>query len=157
VTTAPAQPTVRTKEISFPVTVEWLGGRRVLACVHGKPELTVSPPPVFRGTDPHAWSPEDLFVASAATCLAVTFTGLAERAAIHLASLHVGAAGVVGRRDDGRFGFTGTRLELRVAVGPGDLDVAAELARQAEERCLVSASFALPVEVEIDVRAAGGD
>lgn len=152
-----ASRTVRPKEFSFPVAVEWLGGRRVLACVHGKPEVTVSPPPVFRGTDAHAWSPEEFFVAAAATCLAVTVTGLAERRAVDLASLHVAGVGVVGRRDDGRFGFTSVRLDLRVAVGPGDLDAAAALAREAEEQCLVSASFALPVEVDVDVRAAGGD
>ena len=149
--------TVRTREIAFPLAVEWLGARRVLACVGGKPEVVVTPPPEFRGLDPHAWSPEDMLVASAATCLAVTFTGLAERAPIHLASLHVDAEGMVGEREDGHFGFTSIRLKLRIAVGPGDLDVAATLAAEAEERCLVAASLALPVEVDVDLRAAGGD
>lgn len=150
---APVTATVRPKEFTFPLDVEWAGGRQVLACVGGKPEVPVGPPVEFRGTDPSVWSPEDLFVASAATCLAVTFTGLAERAGIHLASLHVGGSGTVGNRDDGRFGFTAVRLTMRVVVAPTDVDVAEGLARKAEDTCLVAASFALPVHVELDVRA----
>ena len=149
--------TVRAKEIVFPVAVEWLGARRVLACVEGKPEIVVTAPPEFRGVDPRAWSPEDMFVAAAATCLAVTFTGLAEHAPIHLASLHVDGQGAVGRRDDGRFGFTSVRLRLRAGVRAGEEEITFDLARQAEARCLVAASFALPVEVDVEVRAVGGD
>lgn len=143
---------VRPKQFSFPVAVEWLGGRRVQAVVDDKPGVEVMPPPVFRGTDPHAWSPEDLFVAAAASCLAVTFTGLVERAGVSLASLHVDGSGICSTRDDGRFGFTSVQLQLRAVVPPGDVDTAMRLAHQAEEQCLVSASMALPVTAEIDVR-----
>jgi organic hydroperoxide reductase OsmC/OhrA len=145
-------PTVRPKEIDFPVSIEWLGGRRVLACVAGKPEVPVAPPPVFRGTDPELWSPEDLFVAAAASCLAVTFTGLAERANVHLSSLRVDGEGTVGRREDGRFGFI--RVDLRLRAVAADTDLAHALALKAEENCLVSASFGLPVHVSVDVRTA---
>ena len=143
----------RAKEFTFPVGVEWLGGRRMLATVEGKPGVAVMPPPVFRGTDPQTWSPEDLFVASAATCFAVTFTGLAERAGVHVASLRVDGAGTVGPRDDGRFGFTAVTLKVRIVVAPADVGTATELARKAEAQCLVAASFALPVHAELDVRA----
>jgi organic hydroperoxide reductase OsmC/OhrA len=156
-TTVAPHRAARAKEVMFPLAVEWLGARRVLVCVSGKPEVVVAPPPEFRGVDPRAWSPEDMFVGAAATCLAVTFTGLAERAPVHLASLHVDGEGTVGTRDDGRFGFTSIRLRLRSTVSPGDVDVAAALARQAEGRCLVAASLALPVEVDVEVRATGGE
>jgi hypothetical protein len=49
-------PTVRPKEFHFPLTVEWIGGRRVAARVEGKPAIEITPPPVFRGTDPATWS-----------------------------------------------------------------------------------------------------
>ncbi len=52
----------------------------VAAEVEGKAAIEITPPPVFRGTDPSTWSPEDFLVAWAESCLAVTFTGLAERA-----------------------------------------------------------------------------
>ncbi len=150
-----AAPTVRPKTIDFPVSVEWLGGRRVLACVGGKPELPVAPPLVFRGTDADIWSPEDLFVAAAASCLAVTFTGLVERSNVHLSSLRVDGEGVVGRREDGHFGFTSVELRLRAVVAASDSDLAHALALKAEDSCLVSHSFALPVHVSVDVRTAG--
>ena len=93
--------TVRPKEFHFPVAVEWIGERRVAAHVDGKPPIEITPPPVFRGTDPSTWSPEDFFVAAAASCLAVTFTGLAERAGVTYTSLSVAADGIAGQRSDG--------------------------------------------------------
>lgn len=77
-------PNVRPKEFHFPLSVEWTGGRRVAARVDGKAAIEITPPPVFQGTDAATWSPEDFFVAAAASCLAVTFTGLAERAGLAL-------------------------------------------------------------------------
>lgn len=141
---------LRAKQFHFPVGVEWTGGRRVAAQVEGKPPIEIAPPPVFRGTDPATWSPEDFLVAAAASCLAVTFTGLAERAGLEYAELAVDADGVCSRRDDGRFGFT--RLELRLALASDAPEEARRLATQAEEDCLISASLALPVETVIEVR-----
>jgi len=98
---------VRSKEFHFPVDVDWVGERRVAAHVVGKLPIEITPPPEFRGTDPSTWSPEDLFVAAAASCLAVTFTGLAQRAGLAFEGLAVAGDGVAGSRADGRFGFTG--------------------------------------------------
>lgn len=141
---------VRPKEFHFPLTVEWTGGRRVAARVDGKDAIEITPPPVFRGTDPSTWSPEDFFVAAAASCLAVTFTGVAERAGLEYAGLTVDADGVCGRREDGRFGFT--RLELRLGLESDDPEEAQRLVEQAEENCLVSVSLDLPVETVVEVR-----
>ena len=139
---------VRPKEFHFPVAVEWTGGRRVRAKVGAKPPVDVCPPVVFSGDDPRTWSPEDFFVAAAASCLAVTFTGIAERAGLEYDSLTVDADGVCGTRPDGRFGFTSLwlRLELATAADPAD---ARRLAERAEETCLVAASLDVPLETEI--------
>jgi organic hydroperoxide reductase OsmC/OhrA len=142
---------VRPKEFHFPLAVEWIGERRVAARVEGKPTIEVTPPPVFRGTDPATWSPEDFFVAAAASCLAVTFTGFAARAGLAYSKLKVDADGVAGTRADGRFGFT--RLLLRLQVETEQAEEAGRLAKQAEETCLVSASLDLPVETLIEVVA----
>jgi organic hydroperoxide reductase OsmC/OhrA len=144
----------RSKEFRFPLGVEWAGGRKVVVNVDGKAPLEVATPPEFRGTEPSVWSPEDLFVASAAACLAVTFAGLAEREQLAFGSLSVGGEGIVGRREDGRFGFARVDLSLAVRVAPGDEVRARALAEKAEETCLVSVSLDLPVELEIDVRSA---
>ena len=145
--------TVRAKEFHFPLSVEWTGGRRVLARVEGKPSVEIAPPPEFRGTDPDVWSPEDFFVAAAASCLAVTFTGLAARKGLTVEKLRVGGDGVAGTRPDGAFGFTRLGLRIEVEVDAADHDLARELAARAERTCLVSASLDLPVETTIEVRA----
>ena len=149
--TATATPRVRPKEFHFPVSVEWIGERRVTANVEGKQPIEITPPPVFRGTDPSTWSPEDFFVAAAASCLAVTFTGLAAQAGLDYASLAVDGDGVAGMREDGRFGFTRLLLRIAVETDPADEQLARELAQKAEDTCLVSASLDLPVETVIEV------
>ena len=143
---------VRPKEFHFPLSVEWIGERRVAAHVDGKPAIEITPPPAFRGTDPTTWSPEDFFVAAAASCLAVTFIGLAARAALVYTGLRVDGDGVVGMRDDKRFGFTRLVLRLEVETALTDATQARRLAEEAEEACLVSVSLDLPVETEIEVR-----
>ena len=147
--------TARPKTYTFPLGVEWLSGRRVAVEIEGKQPLEIVPPPEFRGPDPTTWSPEDLFVASAAACLAVTYTGLLERAGIALERLHVAGEGDAGMRDDGRFGFREVRLRLAAAVPAERVEEAHALAEKAEATCLVSASFALPVHAELDVRPSG--
>jgi organic hydroperoxide reductase OsmC/OhrA len=152
--TAETPATVRTKEFHFPLTVKWVGGRRVAALVEGKRTIEITPPPVFRGTDRTTWSPEDFFVAAAASCLAVTFTGLAAKAGLTYSELHVDADGVCGRREDGRFGFTRILQRLQVTTDPSKEVEARRLAEQADENCLVSASLDLPVETVIEVKHA---
>ncbi len=146
-----AKPTVRAKEFHFPVSVEWVGERRVAAGVEGKDAVEITAPPVFRGTDPATWSPEDFFVAAAASCLAVTFTGLAARAGLSYESLAVNADGVVGKRGDGRFGFTRLALAVEIETGHGDEVQARVLAEEAERTCLVSASLDVSVATTIEV------
>jgi organic hydroperoxide reductase OsmC/OhrA len=142
---------VRPKEFHFPVAVDWVGDRRVSASVDGKAPIEIAPPPVFSGTDPSTWSPEDFFVAAAASCLAVTFTGLAARAELDYSSLRVDADGIAGMRSDGHFGFTRLELHLRLETAPADEARALELADEAERKCLVSASLDLPVETLVEI------
>ena len=151
--TATTTARVRAKEFHFPVSVEWVGERRVAAHVEGKQPIEITPPPVFRGTDATTWSPEDFLVAAAASCLAVTFTGLAARAGLDYTSLAVNGDGVAGMREDGHFGFTRLLLTIAVETDATDQQLARELAQKAEATCLVSASLDLPIETAIEVNA----
>lgn len=139
---------VRPKEFHFPLTVDSVGGRRVRAHVEGKEPVEVCPPLVFSGDDASTWSPEDFFVAAAASCLAVTFTGVAARACLDYDDLRVDADGICGQRPDGRFGFTSLWLRLALATAEDPVK-ARRLAERAEETCLVAASLDVPVETEI--------
>lgn len=145
---------MRVKEFSFPVAVEWLGDTRVTSRVAGKSDIETSSPPEFRGKDATIWSPEDFFVASAASCLAVTLSGIAERRGLPLHALEVSGDGVVGRRDDGAFGFTRMSFRVVIKTDAGQEDLAREVAGKAEEGCLVAVSLALPIEIEVEVETA---
>lgn len=147
------KPRIRSKEFHFPLAVRWSAGRKVTVEIEGKAPLDVVPPPEFSGVESDVWSPEDLFVASCASCLAVTFTGIAKRHQLAFSKLEIRGDGVAGQRHDGRFGFTRVELQFRLEVGPDDIAEAERLARLAEETCLVSASFALPVGVLLCVRS----
>lgn len=148
---------MKTKEHRFPVAVEWQAGRTVHASVAGKEPVPVTSPPEFnRDADPSVWSPEDLFASAAAACLAVTITGLAKRDELELKALTVDAVGVVGRRADGRFGFTRLEQRVEIAVEPGREEQARALVEKAEETCLVAVSLDVEIQTEISVLALGG-
>jgi organic hydroperoxide reductase OsmC/OhrA len=145
---------MQVKEFHFPLEVDWLAGRKVVTRVLGKHEVEVMPPPVFKGTEPRVWSPEDFFVASAASCLAVTLTGFAEREGLVLRRLHVSADGVAGMRDNDHFGFRRIEMRLSITTDPGQEALALELAHKAEEACLVTASLDLPVSLKVEIATA---
>jgi uncharacterized OsmC-like protein len=142
---------MRVKEFSFPVTVEWLGDTRVATRIDGKREIETSSPPEFHGKDATIWSPEDFFVGSVASCLAITLAGIAERRDLPLHGLEVAGDGVVGRREDGALGFTRMSFHASIKTDPGYEELAREVARKAERGCLVAVSLALPVELEVNV------
>jgi len=142
---------VRHREFRFPVTVGWDGGRRATARVEGKDPLPIATPPEFRGTDLALWSPEDAFVAAAASCLAVTIAALAEREQLPLRDLSIGAEGIVGRRDDGRFGFTAIEQTVALETDSSHERDARELVARAEDACLVTVSLDLPVKTSVEV------
>ncbi len=143
---------VRYREFRFPVQVAWNGGRRTTAQVEGKPALRIATPPEFRGADPELWSPEDAFVAAAASCLAVTVAALAEREALPLRDLSIQADGVVGHREDGRFGFVRIEQTVELETEAGHEHAAHALVGKADAGCLVTASLDLPVQTTVKVR-----
>ena len=96
--------------------------------------------------------PGGLLRRRAASCLAVTFAGLAEREGLHFEALEVLGDGVASMRSDGRFGFTRLSLRLRLDTEATTAERARELAADAERTCLVSVSLDLPVETIVDVR-----
>lgn len=142
------------KEHTFPVFVHWVGGRLTRASADDAPELQVATPPVFPGGVAGVWSPEELLVAAAASCFAVTLAAVAERRALPLRALDVSGVGRVGRHDDGRTGFTGVELEASLETDAGCDEAAEQAARAAELRCLIALALDVPVHVRVQVRVA---
>jgi organic hydroperoxide reductase OsmC/OhrA len=145
---------IQVKSHRFPVDVRWVGGKLTCAAVDGKPELAVATPPEFKGGVEGVWSPEDLLVASAATCFTVTLVSAAERRGLPLRALGVHGTGAVTQRPDGRFGFTAIELDAVIGTDPGYETEIRAAAEAAERSCLVAVSLDLPVHVALDVRTA---
>jgi organic hydroperoxide reductase OsmC/OhrA len=142
----------RGKHLEFPATVEWEGGSMTVASVAGKEDLDVATPPEFGGEAEGTWSPEDLLVASAASCFAVTLAAIVRHRSIPLLSLRVDGKGHVGTRDDRRLGFTSIGLEVAAETDSSDAvdQLEAAIAR-AESGCLVSMALSIPVDVRATV------
>jgi organic hydroperoxide reductase OsmC/OhrA len=125
---------------AFPVRVEWMTGRTVVAGVQGKAPLLVAAPPEFDpDADPAVWSPEDLLCNALATCVAVTLTGQAAKRGVPIVELSVTAVGTVERG-----AFTGFDVEIELVTEPA-FEERAELAVERSQHCLVGASLAAPV------------
>ena len=145
----------RAKQFQFRAGVEWTGGPMTLATVAGKPDLDVATPAEFGSGVAGVWSPEDLLVASAATCFAVTLSAIARRRALLLRSMQIDGTGHVGPRDDGQLGFTSIELDVIVeaesAASLADVEIAVE---HAERGCLIAMALSIPVNVRATVSVA---
>ena len=146
------------REFPFAVEIDWHGGRLTSAAVEGKPPIQIATPPEFRGTNPEVWSPEDFFVAAAASCLAVSIVSIAEYEGIPLLDLAVAATGVVGRpQGGGPLRFVRLEQKATLETEPGNEADAERIARKAEETCLVAVSLAVAVKTAVVVRTSSAD
>jgi organic hydroperoxide reductase OsmC/OhrA len=119
------------------------------ATVDGMPALRTAPPTEFDGPG-DAWSPEHLLLASVETCFLFTFRAAARAARVEFTACDVTAEGTVDR-DSPAIKFTEILLRVRLGLPPdGDRDRARRAIEKAERACLVSASLATPVRLELD-------
>jgi organic hydroperoxide reductase OsmC/OhrA len=140
-----------TKDYRYKVGVDWEGDRITSVSSPDKPDLEVATPPEFKNGVPGVWSPEDLLVASAASCYALTLTAVAERRELPLHSLHVSGTGHLTARDDGRFGFVAIELTAAIRTDAQALDAMERAAQYTERACLVSMALDVPVHVDASV------
>ena len=132
------------------VTVDWKHGRVGDLSVEGKPKIEISTPPEFDGPE-GIISPEDLFVASATTCLLTTFLTFAKKMRFDFKSFSCDGHGKLERVDKG-FQFTKMLLKAKVEVESEDLKPKAERALElAGKYCLVTNSMKCPTEHENEV------
>jgi organic hydroperoxide reductase OsmC/OhrA len=141
-----------TKDFRYRVGVEWEDGRVTTVTSPDKPDLTVATPPEFKNGVLGVWSPEDLLVASVASCYAVTLVAVAERRELPLHELHATGTGHLTMRDDGRLGFVAIELTVRIATDAAVAEAMQRAAKHAERGCLVSMALDVPVHVELAVQ-----
>ncbi|MEA3032759.1 MAG: hypothetical protein QOH86_775 [Sphingomonadales bacterium] len=114
--------------------------------VRGSSSPSVVPEPL---SDPAGVDPEELLVASAASCHMLWFLDLARQAELDVAAYRDEATGVLGRLD-GRIAVTRITLRPRVEFA-GEAPGAERLARlhhDAHERCFIANSLKTEIVVE---------
>jgi organic hydroperoxide reductase OsmC/OhrA len=142
------------KDFRFIVDVQGSGERVVEVTTDAGLSLSIATPPEFRGGVHGMWSPEHLLVAGAASCFALTLAGIAHRREIPLHDVAISGVGHMTRRADGRFGFVVVELAVEITTEAGYEENARRAARAAESGCLIAQALRVPVEVELNVRAA---
>ena len=141
------------KDFRFSVEASRLPRRRVRLTSDGKAPLEAAIPQEFRGGTPGMWSPEDLLVASVASCYVITFESVAAQRDITVHRLSVEGVGHVTRRAEGRVGFVVIELRVEVTVDAECTQQAEHVARAAKQRCLIGHALEVPIELELVVQA----
>jgi organic hydroperoxide reductase OsmC/OhrA len=144
------------KEMQFPVSVRWRGGRLVHAEGREKPGFELATPPEFHGGLAGYWTPEDSLVAVVASCFMLTLAAVAERREVPLIDATIEATGHAGHRIDGSFGFTVIEIDALLETIPDGEDAVRRAAEIAEERCLIARALEIPVHVTVRVRTEAG-
>jgi organic hydroperoxide reductase OsmC/OhrA len=115
----------------------------------------VAVPPDFGGPA-GVWSPEELFVASVASCLMSTFLYFVERLGIRLRSYSSSAVGFMDKTPDGlRFKVIDVSIAVEVE-DESDSRKATELKERLEKYCPISASLGFPVRLEVKAGLSAG-
>jgi organic hydroperoxide reductase OsmC/OhrA len=123
----------------------------------GRPSLDVSAAPQYRG-DPSKANPEELFLASLASCQMLTYLAGAARAGIELLAYedHAVATLAIAER---KMRVTEVLLRPRITIAAGsDAERARDLVEAAHEGCFIANSVACAVrtEPEVLIAPAGG-
>jgi len=154
------------REHGYKATIVWTGNRGEGTATYrdydrshdvlidGKPTLTASADPAFRG-DAALHNPEDLLLAAVAGCHMLWYLHLAAEAGIRVVDYRDAAEGTMQLGADGGGRFTRLILSPEVTVAPGsDGEKAEALHAVANARCFIANSLNLPVEHEAVIRVA---
>lgn len=121
------------------------------ATLPGSPSPDIVPAPM---SDPAAVDPEELLIASAASCHMLWFLDLARQAGLDVRSYRDEAEGEMGRIAPGRLGFV--RIVLRPEIvfsgDPPDAALVERLHHEAHERCFIANSLKCEIVVEAPAR-----
>lgn len=141
------QPVKKYKTFNYHTNIQWTSDRQGTLRSDGKPDLSVSSPPEFKGI-PGVWTPEDLFVASVEICQMSTFLSFAIRKELPLQSYRSHAEGTL-EFVDGNYRFTKVVIAPEIVVGSGwTAEQVEALVHSAHDHCLIGNSITAQVVVE---------
>ncbi|MDE3056667.1 MAG: OsmC family protein [Bacteroidota bacterium] len=150
---ATPEPKVKHKTFTYRTTLRWEEKKRGVLSSAGKPTLTVSSPPEFKG-EAGIWSPEDMFVAAVDACTMTTFMSFAQRLQLPVSSYSSEAEGVL-EFVDGEYRFTKIILKPRILVS--SLEAIEQLKKTLEDAhrsCLIGHSIKAEVDVVPEIALA---
>ena len=142
------------KDFRFTVDVKGNAERVVETTTEEGLAMSVATPPEFRGGIHGMWSPEHLLVSAVSSCYALTLAGVADRRQIPLHDVAIRGVGHITRRADARFGFVVVELAVEITTEEGFEDNARRASRAAKSGCIIAQALRIPVEIELEVRAA---
>ncbi|MEV0055185.1 OsmC family protein [Saccharopolyspora shandongensis] len=154
------------KTHSYSATVTWTGNtgngtssyrdysREHVVDIDGKPQLTASADPAFRG-DPGLHNPEDLLVASLSECHMLWFLALCSTSGIVVTAYRDDASGTMVEDPDTGGHFTEVVLRPQVTItDPAMLPTAEKLHEQAHRKCYIANSVNFPVRHQPEIHIA---
>jgi len=141
------------KSHRYGVRTEWRDGRRVTLAAPGKPILDVALPSDFKNGVPGVWSPEELLIASLATCFELTMIAVADYKSIPLHSVRVDATGHVERKNHA-YELILLELDVHVETGTSRHHDVEHVAEMAHEGCLVGKALDVPVRLNLEIHEA---
>lgn len=118
--------------------------------VEGKPKILASSDPKFRG-DANRYNPEELFLASIATCHMLWYLHLCADNQITVLAYTDNARGTMEENLDGSGQFVEVILAPVVTIGRGDSVLAESLHDQANSLCFIARSLNFPVQCRCTV------
>lgn len=136
----------------YGVRTEWQEGRQVTLAAPGKPILDVALPSDFKNGVPGVWSPEELLIASLATCFELTMIAVAEYRDVPLHSIRVDATGHVERKDH-LYKLILLELDVHADTEAGREHDVERIAAMANEGCVVGNALDVPVRLEVTTQA----
>jgi organic hydroperoxide reductase OsmC/OhrA len=124
----------------YNVRVDWTHDRIGDILIDGKPKVQVATPPEFDGVE-GILSPEDLFVAAAASCHMTTFVAFTSKMRFEFKSFSCKGVGILEKVEKG-FEFTKIVLKSTAIVGTEELRPKAERALELTGKyCLITNSM----------------
>lgn len=123
-------------------------GRAYRVLVAGKVELAASADPAFRG-DPTRHNPEELFLASVASCHMLFYLALCARSGVQVLAYEDQAAATLRVDGDGGGRFEAITLRPVVTIGSArNPEAPLALHDEAHRRCFLANSCSVPIRVE---------
>jgi organic hydroperoxide reductase OsmC/OhrA len=139
-------PRVKHKSFVFHTHLSKTSKETGLLSSGSRPMISVSSPPEFGGP-PWTWTPEDMFVAAAETCLMTTFMFLASKHDLGIDSYRSQAEGLL-ENQEGGLRFTNITIKPSITVASGDFELAKKTLDDAHGMCLIARSIVADVEID---------